>query len=60
LKVDSYQRTPVEGLYAAGDVVSDQHQISVATGHAAVAATHIQKMLAEQSGRVDRLPEPLG
>jgi thioredoxin reductase (NADPH) len=45
LVVDSHQRTTVAGLYAAGDVVSDLHQISVATGHAAVAATHIHKCL---------------
>jgi thioredoxin reductase (NADPH) len=45
LKVDEYQQTTVEGLYAAGDVVSDLHQIAVATGHAAVAATHIHKLL---------------
>jgi thioredoxin reductase (NADPH) len=45
LKVDEYQRTTVQGLYAAGDVVSDLHQIAVATGHAAVAATHIHKSL---------------
>jgi len=35
----------VDGLYAAGDVVSDLHQIAVATGHAAIAATHIHKSL---------------
>jgi thioredoxin reductase (NADPH) len=45
LKVDEHQRTTVEGLYAAGDVVSDLHQIAVATGHAAIAATHIHKQL---------------
>ncbi|MEA2822589.1 MAG: thioredoxin reductase [Bradyrhizobium sp.] len=45
LKVDGHQRTSVEGLYAAGDVVSDLHQIAVATGHAAVAATHIHHCL---------------
>jgi thioredoxin reductase (NADPH) len=45
LKVDQYQRTTIKGLYAAGDVVSDLHQIAVATGHAAVAATHIHKSL---------------
>uniref|UniRef100_Q07KG1 Thioredoxin reductase n=1 Tax=Rhodopseudomonas palustris (strain BisA53) TaxID=316055 RepID=Q07KG1_RHOP5 len=45
LKVDEHQRTSIEGLYAAGDVVSDLHQISVATGHAAIAATHIHKSL---------------
>jgi thioredoxin reductase (NADPH) len=45
LKVDEYQRTTVESIYAAGDVVSDLHQIAVGTGHAAVAATHIHKTL---------------
>jgi thioredoxin reductase (NADPH) len=45
VKVDGHQRTSVEGLYAAGDVVSDLHQIAVATGHAAVAATHIHHSL---------------
>jgi thioredoxin reductase (NADPH) len=47
LQVDEHQRTTVEGLYAAGDAVSDLHQISVATGHAAIAATHIHKCLPE-------------
>jgi thioredoxin reductase (NADPH) len=47
LEVDSYQRTTVAGIYAAGDVVSDLHQIAVATGHAAIAATHIHKSLPE-------------
>jgi thioredoxin reductase (NADPH) len=45
LIVDEKQRTSVEGLYAAGDVVTDLHQISVATGHAAVAATAIHNSL---------------
>jgi thioredoxin reductase (NADPH) len=45
LDVDAHQRTTVDGIYAAGDVVSDLHQIAVATGHAAVAATHIHKSL---------------
>jgi thioredoxin reductase (NADPH) len=43
--VDDKQRTSVEGLYAAGDVVTDLHQLSVATGHAAVAATAIHNSL---------------
>jgi thioredoxin reductase (NADPH) len=30
LKVDGHQRTSIEGLYAAGDVVSDLHQIAAA------------------------------
>ncbi len=45
LKVDDHQRTTVEGLYAAGDVVSDLHQVSVAVGHAAIAATAIHNSL---------------
>ncbi|HEX2512980.1 MAG TPA: NAD(P)/FAD-dependent oxidoreductase [Xanthobacteraceae bacterium] len=45
LHVDDQQRTSVEGLYAGGDVVTDLHQISVATGHAAVAATAIHNSL---------------
>jgi thioredoxin reductase (NADPH) len=45
LEVDGHQQTTVKGLYAAGDVVSDLHQIAVANGHAAIAATHIHKCL---------------
>jgi thioredoxin reductase (NADPH) len=32
-------------LYAAGDVVADLHQLSVATAHAAIAATDIHNSL---------------
>lgn len=45
LEVDEHQRTTVDGLYAAGDVVTDLHQLSVAFGHAAIAATHIHNRL---------------
>ena len=45
LEVDPKQCTSVEGLYAAGDVVSDLHQLSVAEGHAAIAATAIHNSL---------------
>jgi thioredoxin reductase (NADPH) len=45
LTVDDHQRTSVAGLYAIGDVVTDLHQISVATAHAAVAATDIHNRL---------------
>ena len=38
LEVDAHQQTTVEGIYAVGDVVTDLHQLTVATGHAAVAA----------------------
>jgi thioredoxin reductase (NADPH) len=46
LGVDDHQRTTVDGLYGAGDVVADLHQLSVATGHAAIAATAIHNRLA--------------
>ena len=45
IEVDSKQTTSVAGLFAAGDVVSDLHQLSVAEGHAAVAATAIHNSL---------------
>jgi thioredoxin reductase (NADPH) len=45
LVVDDHQRTTVKGLYAAGDVVTDLHQLSVAFGHAAIAATDIHNSL---------------
>jgi thioredoxin reductase (NADPH) len=45
LIVENKQRTSVEGLYAAGDVVSDLHQIVVAESHAAIATTAIHKRL---------------
>jgi thioredoxin reductase (NADPH) len=58
LEVDSHQRTTVDGIYAAGDVVSDRHQIAVATGHAAIAATHIHKSLPENFKGVDTAVDP--
>ena len=45
LIVDRQQQTSVPGLYAAGDVVSGLSQISVASGHATIAATHINASL---------------
>ena len=45
LRVDDHQRTSVPGLFGAGDVVSDLHQLSVAAGHAAIAATSIHNHL---------------
>lgn len=45
LFVDDRLRTSVDDLYAAGDVTTDLHQISVATGHAAIAATDIHNTL---------------
>ena len=46
LLVDAHQCTSLPGLYAIGDVVSDINQISVGTGHAAIAATAIHNRLA--------------
>ena len=43
--VDSHMRSSVPGLYAAGDVVAALNQVSVAVGHAAIAATHIHNSL---------------
>jgi thioredoxin reductase (NADPH) len=45
LVVTPDQMTSVDGLYAIGDVVSALNQISVAVGHAAVAATTIHNVL---------------
>ena len=45
LITDAHQRTNVPGLYAAGDVVRGLTQISVASGHAAIAATDINNSL---------------
>ena len=54
LIVDRHQRTTVPGLYAAGDVVNQLSQISVAMGHAAIAATEIHNWLKKSNlfGRV--------
>lgn len=43
--VDSMMQTSVPGLFAAGDVVKGLNQISVAVGHAAIAATAIHRRL---------------
>ncbi|HVR89902.1 MAG TPA: NAD(P)/FAD-dependent oxidoreductase [Novosphingobium sp.] len=48
---DAHQRLGLQGLYAAGDVVSALDQISVAMGHAAVAATAIHNDLRTREGR---------
>ena len=42
---DPHQRTSVPGLYAAGDVVAALNQLTVAAGHAAIAATAIHNSL---------------
>jgi thioredoxin reductase (NADPH) len=45
--VDSHQRTNIQGLFAAGDVVKGLDQISHAMGDGGVAATAIRNYLAE-------------
>ena len=45
LVVDKHMQTTVPGLYAIGDVVSALNQISVAVGHAAIAATTVHRRL---------------
>ena len=45
IEVDAHQETSVPGLYAAGDVVAALNQLSVAVGHAAIAATRIHNAL---------------
>ena len=49
IKVDAHQRTSVQGLYAAGDVVIGLDQISHAMGEAGVAATTIRNDLVARS-----------
>jgi thioredoxin reductase (NADPH) len=46
LIVDEKQRTSVQHLYAAGDVTLELHQLAVAFGQAAIAATDIHNNLA--------------
>lgn len=66
LIVDDQQQTTVDGLYAIGDVVSTLNQISVALGHAAIAATAIHNRLphnfredeASQPDTAANLPSP--
>jgi thioredoxin reductase (NADPH) len=45
LVVDAHLETSVPGLYTIGDVVSALTQISVAVGHAAIAATAVHRRL---------------
>jgi thioredoxin reductase (NADPH) len=42
---DQVQLTSIPGLYAIGDITTELHQLSVATGQAATAATHIHNQL---------------
>ena len=53
LLVDQHQQTSIPGLYAIGDVVSDLHQLTVATGHAAIAATAVHNRLPRNLARTE-------
>ncbi|MDQ3204913.1 MAG: NAD(P)/FAD-dependent oxidoreductase [Pseudomonadota bacterium] len=59
LIVDEKLQTSVEGLYAIGDVVSALNQISVAVGHAAIAATEVHNRL-PRNYREDATRQPPG
>lgn len=49
--VDTKQRASVAGVYAAGDIVMSLDQISVAMGHAAIAATALHNDLRNRDGK---------
>jgi thioredoxin reductase (NADPH) len=51
IAVDQKQRTSHEGIYAAGDIVYALDQISVAMGHAAIAATTLHNDLRARDGQ---------
>lgn len=51
IHVDAKQRTNVAGVYSAGDIVAALDQISVAMGHAAIAATTLHNDLRERDGQ---------
>lgn len=51
LTADRHRRTTIPGLYAAGDVLDELNQISVAMGDAAIAATDIHNRLNGKAGR---------
>lgn len=49
--VDTKQRASIAGVYAAGDIVMSLDQISVAMGHAAIAATALHNDLRNRDGK---------
>lgn len=52
ISVDQKQRTSREGIYAAGDLVCALDQISIAMGHAAIAATTLHNDLRRKDGLI--------
>ena len=53
---DEHQQTSVAGVYAAGDVVNELHQLAVATAHAAIAATAIHNALCAEDHAAEPRP----
>jgi thioredoxin reductase (NADPH) len=60
--VDQFQRSSLEDLYAAGDVVKSLNQIAVAMGQAATAATNMHRRLLDEGVKPEAAdaPEPRG
>jgi thioredoxin reductase (NADPH) len=56
--VDAFQRSSVEDLYAAGDVVKSLSQIAVAMGQAAIAATNMHRRLLDEGVRPEAADAP--
>ena len=56
--VDEFQRSSVEDLYAAGDVVKSLNQIAVAMGQAAIAATNMHRRLLDEGVRPEAADAP--
>lgn len=54
IMTDKHQRLGMKGLYAAGDIVAALDQISVAMGHAAIAATTIHNDLRDADGETPK------
>ena len=56
---DSSQKTTVDGLYAAGDVcIKPLRQVVTATGDGALAATELEKYVAEMQRKTGLHPKP--
>ncbi len=60
LVVDAKQRTTIDGVYAIGDVVSAINQISVAFGHASIAATTLHNALPQRRFSAPRTRRSIG
>lgn len=60
LSVDEHQRTSVEGLYAAGDVVRGLDQITVAQAEGAIAATAVHNYLMQARPTAKRVSGSFG